>query len=201
LVSKQKDPWNSSSLEARKPSGHKSRLTFGTDQLAGVPEMKTCCAATALVLMFGIDSSLFSADKPKVVAVDSIKDKVHIKLLEESAIEFQRRGDQLLQPTRSKVKDAKKGTVSIKLEVTSDSPFPPPRKGATRPYLSVENNFEKTLHFRALARLKGSKEFFEINKDMEPLRPESVFLKCWEFDSLVEEVILCEFKLSDAKAD
>ena len=81
--------------------------------------------------------------------------------------------------------------------MTSASPEPPPREGATRPFITVTNNFEKSLHFRALARLKGSKEFIAINEDMKLLPAGDFFQKCWDFDSLVEEVVICEFKLSD----
>ncbi len=137
------------------------------------------------------------AEPPKAVNTETIKDKVSVTLLEESTVEFKLEGDRLLQPSKSKGTAVKKAAVQVKLRVTSASPVPPPREGATRPFLTVTNNFEKALHFRALVRLKGSKEFFEMNKDMEPLPAGDFYQKCWDFDSVVEEVILCEFKLSD----
>ena len=106
----------------------------------------------------------------------------------------------LLQPTKFKGTDDDKATVRVKLDVTSASPGPPPREGATRPFLAVYNGFERPLHYRALVRLKGSKEFFEISEGVEPLPPAEERNKCWEFDSLVEEVVLFEFTLSEKPA-
>lgn len=159
--------------------------------------MNTYWAVTAPVLLFGILPTLLAADKPKAVETDAIKDKVSIALCEEFTIEFKRDGDRLVQPCKSKRSNAKKAVVKIKLAVTSALPGPPPRKGATRPFLAVENDFEKTLHFRALVRLKGSKEFFEIIEHMEPVPAREPFNICWGFDSHVAEVVLYEFKLSD----
>ena len=135
-------------------------------------------------------------------AVDpnQIKDKVSITTGEEFFIEFNRDGNQLTNPSKSKKAEVKKLSVQVKLGVTSASPVPPPREGATRPFLTVENNFDKTLRFRALVRMKGSREFFEIDENMKPLPAGDIFNKCWEFDSSVEEVVLYEFKLSDKRA-
>ena len=130
------------------------------------------------------------ADPPKAVDPDTIKDKVSITLGQEATIDFKRDGDKLLQPAIVKGKGEKKATVRINLGVTSASPVPPPREGATRPFLHVDNDFEKTLHYRALARLRGSKEFFEITEGLEPILAGEGSNKCWEFDSLVEEVVL-----------
>ena len=163
--------------------------------------MKPRWAAIAPVLLFGVLPTLLAADEPKAVVVDAIKDKVRITLGEEFAVEFNGSdGDRLLQPSKSEGTDAKKAPVKIKLGVTSASPAPPPRDGATRPFLTVENDFEKTLHFRALYRLKGGKAFFEIAEDMKPLPAGEVFNNCWGFDSPVEEVVLYDFKLSDEPA-
>jgi|GEM_PF-1233383 len=136
----------------------------------------------------------------KAVDIDKIKDKVRITLDEEFAIEFNRNVNQLKNPSKTKKAEVKKLSVNVKLGMTSASPFPPPREGAMRPYLTVENNFDKTLHFRALFRIEGSKEFFEIDENIKPLPAGDIFNKCWEFDSSVEEVVLCEFKLSDKRA-
>ena len=138
--------------------------------------------------------------RAQAVDPDEIKDKVSIKLGEKFDITFDREGNQLTNPSKFKQAEAKKLSVKVQLGVTTDAPFPPPREGATRPYLTVENNFDKTLHFRALIRMKGSKEFFEIDEDMKPIPAGDIFNKCWEFDSSVEEVVLCEFKLSDKRA-
>ena len=138
----------------------------------------------------------------RLQAVDpqEIKDKVSIKLGEECDIEFNRDGLQLTNPGKAKKAEVKKLSAKVKLAVTSDSPFPPPHKGATRPYFSVENNFDKTLHFRALGRVKGSNVFFEITDDMDPLPAGDTFHKCWGFDDVIEEVVFYDFKLTDKQA-
>lgn len=153
----------------------------------------------ALALLI-VTAAVAVAEPPKAVDPDAIKDKVSMTLDEEFVIEFNRDGNQLTNPSKSKKAEVKKLSVKVKFAVTSASPFPPPREGATRPYFTVENNFDKTLHFRALVRLKGSKEFFEIDEDMKPVAAGEAFNKCWGFDSLVEEVVLYEFKLSDEQA-
>ncbi len=132
----------------------------------------------------------------QAVDPDAIKDKVSITLGQEFYLKFKRTGDQLLKPAKFKGPEDNKATVRVKLDVTSASPLPPPRKGATRPFLEVHNGFERTLHYRALARLKGSKEFFEIREGLEPLPPGEGASKCWEFGSRVEEVVLYQFALS-----
>jgi hypothetical protein len=60
----------------------------------------------------------------------------------------------------------------------------------------VQNGFERTLRCHALARFKGSKEFFEIGGGLEAILPGEGTNKCWEFGSLVEEVVLYHFTLS-----
>lgn len=138
-----------------------------------------------------------------VPAIDpaTIKDKVSIQLGDELITEFHREGNRLLQPAKSKVADDHQATVVVKLELTSASPFPPPREGATRPFLSVVNNFDSTLHFRALVRQKGSTLFFELSEEAPSLAAKSTFLKCWDFDTAVEEVVLYDFKLSNEKPE
>ena len=70
----------------------------------------------------------------------------------------------------------------------------------SRPFLEVYNGFERPLHYRALARLKGSKKFFEIREGVEPVPAAGGSNKCWEFGSLVEEVVLYQFALSEKPA-
>ena len=148
-------------------------------------------------LAFFIATAVVAIAAPQqAVDPDTIKDKVSITLGQEFHLNFKPEGDQLLQPTKFKGTDDNKATVRIKLGVTSASPVPVP-KGATRPFLAVHNGFERTLHYRALARLKGSKEFFEIGEGVEPISPGEGANKCWEFGSLVEEVVLYQFALSE----
>ena len=152
----------------------------------------------SLAFLIATDAMAVAAPQ-QAVDPDTIKNKVSLTLGQEFHLEFKPEGDQLLQPAKFKGTDDNKATVKIKLGVTSASPVPVP-KGATRPFLAVHNGFERTLHYRALARLKGSKEFFEIGAGMEPVPPGEGTNKCWEFDSLVEEVVLYQFTLSEKPA-
>ena len=148
-------------------------------------------------LAFFIATAVVAMAAPQqAVNPDTIIDKVSITLGQEFHLKFKPEGDQLLQPTKYKGTDDSKASVRVKLDLTTDSPIRPPRKGATRPYLAVQNGFERTLSCRALARFKGSKEFFEIGEGLEAIHPGEGTNKCWEFGSLVEEVILYQFALS-----
>lgn len=134
-----------------------------------------------------------------------IEDKVSLALGEAFTFEFQRVGDRLVKPTKSKGTDAKKEAVHIKLATTSDSPFPPPREGATRPYLSLDNNFDQSISFRVLVRKKDPNNkyhaaFEKLSNDKISLPAGEAMNKCWGFDALVEEVVLYDFKLSDTAA-
>lgn len=162
--------------------------------------MKTFSAVIASILLLKMLPTLLAADKPNAVDVHAIKNKMSITLGQEFGIEFKRDGNGVQKPSKSKETDSQKPSFKIGLKLTSASPVPPPRKGATRPYLSIENNSEDTLSFRALVRLKGSKEFLEITKNMERVPAGETFNKCWGFDSLVEEVVIYELALSENRA-
>lgn len=144
--------------------------------------------------------SFAAAESPKPVDVESIKHKVTLSRGQEFSIKFKRDGDKLVEPAEVAASDEKAQTVQIKFDVTTASPIPGP-KGATRPYLNVANQMDGTLHYRILVRNKGSKEFFETTKGVRPLDAEGVANHCWEFESLIEEVVLFDFALSQpAKA-
>ncbi len=130
----------------------------------------------------------------KAIDPDTIKDKVSITLGQRLRITFAADGDRLLRPKNVKRAGDDKATVEIKLNVTDSTPFPV-RGVATRPFLVVSNGFERALSYRALARLKGSKEFFQISTGVEPVAPGDESTKCWESGSLVEEVVLYQFTL------
>jgi hypothetical protein len=159
-------------------------------------EIKKAAKKAKIDLSIDLDSSI----EPSL-----INDKVSISLDEECAIAFKRDGDQLQQPTKVKAAETKKALVTIKLGKTEASPLPPPRKGATRPFLSVNNNFDKTLSIRVLVRMKDPNNryhasFEKLSNDMISLPAGESINHCWDFDALVEEVILYDFKLSDTQA-
>ena len=130
----------------------------------------------------------------KAIDPDIIKDKVSITLGQQLHIKFAADGDRLLHPKSVKRAGDNKATVEIKLHVTDATPFRV-RGVATRPFLVVSNGFERALSYRALARLKGSKEFFQISTGVEPIAPGDQTTKCWESGSLVEKVVLYQFTL------
>jgi hypothetical protein len=146
-------------------------------------------------LAFSIATAAAALAAPqKAIDPDTIKDKVSIKLGQEFRIKLTADGDRLLHPKKVEGTVGDKATVEIKLDVTDATPFPV-RGVATRPYLVVSNGLDRTLDFRALARLKGSKEFFEFPFGVEPIAPGDQTTKCWRSGSLVEEVILYDFVL------
>jgi hypothetical protein len=136
------------------------------------------------------------ATQQKPIDLNTLKDKVSIKLNQEFVVEFKRDGGRLLEPTRTDAANAKQPMIRIKLDVTSASPIPGPRDGATRPFLHIDNFTDRTLHYRALVRYQGSKEFFAITDGVEPIPPGEGANKCWGFESQVEEVVLYQFTLS-----
>ena len=135
---------------------------------------------------------------PKAVDVALLTDSVSATLNRSLVIDLKSDGKRL-RPNRLDEPEANANTVRIKLAETMDSPVPPPRDGAKRPYLSIENRYGKTLRFRAAARLKGSKEFIEIDA-LGPVLAGETFNKCWGFDDLVEEVVVYDFSLLDKPA-
>ena len=151
-------------------------------------------------LAFFIATAAAAVGAPRqAIDPDTIKDKVHITLGQELGLKFKAEGDRLLQPTIFKGSGNDKTAVRIQLKVTDATPVPV-RGVPTRPYLVVSNGFAKTLHCRALARLKGSREFFEVSDAVRPVSPGDQSLKCWESGSLVEEIVLYQFVLSKEPA-
>lgn len=152
----------------------------------------------ALVVL-GLGSTLLMAGEPKPIRLETIRDPVKLLPGEEWTVRFERDGDRLVRPVKKKGTDPQKGTVAIKVELTTASPVPPPRPGATRPYLQVENQFDRTLHFRVFVRLKGSKDFVELARRVEPLETGDTFTYCWDFDTQIDEIVVGDFTLSEAK--
>jgi hypothetical protein len=163
----------------------------------GDTRMRSFLALVALAFMMGLCAHPLAPGTARAGDPTHIPEKVIATIGEKFAIEFNRNGDKLTKPEKTKKAEAKKLSVEVELDLTTCSPFPPPQPGATRPFLSIKNNFEKTLNVRAAVRMKGSKEYVEIVEEMRPIPAEEMFYRCWDFDTQVEEVILYEFKLSD----
>ena len=149
-----------------------------------------------VTLAFSIGAAVVAVAAPqKAIDPDTIEDKVSITFGQEFHLKFAADGDRLLHPKNAERAGDDKETVEIRLHVTDAAPFPVSGV-ATRPFLVVSNGFGRTLHYRALARLKGSKEFFEVSDAFEPIAPGDQSMKCWESGSLVEEVVVYQFTLS-----
>ena len=151
-----------------------------------------------LALFIATAAMAVAAPEPAVNPA-TIQDKVNLTLGQKLHLTFKLAGERLLQPTISKGTDGDPDTVTASLYVTDATPVRV--KGVpTRPYIVVSNGFARTLHFRALARRKGSKAFFAIDDLLKPAAPGEASQWCWESGSLIEEVILYEFALAGTPA-
>jgi len=149
----------------------------------------------SIVTIIALTTAALAVAAPrKAIDPATIKDKVSITLGQRLQITFAATGDRLRRPKNVQRAGDDKATVEIKLDVTDSTPFPV-RGVATRPFLVVSNGFERALSYRALARLKGSKEFFQIGTEVGPVAPGDQSTKCWASGSLVEEVVLYQFTL------
>lgn len=151
-------------------------------------------------IAFSIATAAVAVAAPrKAIDPDTIKDKVRVTLGQQFHVKFAADGDRLLHPKIAERAGDDQATVGIKLQVTDATPFRV-RGVATRPFLVVANGLERALSYRAVARLKGSKEFFQISTGVEPIAPGDQATKCWESGSRVEEVVLYRFTLSPKSA-
>ncbi len=157
-------------------------------------------AFTVLVACLSFFPAVFAVaemDDNDGIDPKEIQEKVVATVGEKFSVEFLRNGDQLTQPTKGIPIEEELSSLRIELGITSASPFPPPREGATRPFLSIENHFDKALHVRALARRTGSVEYFDISAEVSLVPPGESSYKCWDFDTLIDEVVLFDFRLVD----
>jgi hypothetical protein len=159
--------------------------------------MRIVSALAVVVFLCGLLTFFHAGRNAQATNRNEVDKRVIASLGEEFAIEFNRDGDTLANPSKAKKAEAKTLSVKVELGVTTDSPFPPPRDGATRPFLSIENNFEKSLRCRVMVRMKGSKEYVEMSDEVSPILAGETSYKCWDFDTEVEEISLDEFSLTD----
>jgi hypothetical protein len=129
----------------------------------------------------------------------TIKDKASISLGKQVKVKFTAEGDRLVQPNADQRTGDLSRLLGIKLEVTTDTPFRVQGNPA-RPFLTVSNGFDRNLSFRGLARLKGSKSYFDISKDLDPVETGEHLVRCWESGSLIEEIVLHQFTLAPKSA-
>ncbi len=132
-------------------------------------------------LLIGIPAVLaFSAeDKPDPA---KIKDKVKITIGKQLFVKFEQKDNALSDPK----------VVEKEGDLTPTFDFSKMDQNVT---LTTKNPFKKNLKFRALARLKGKKNYFETS--IVPVLPGLFGIELWQDD--IEELILFEFKLEDEK--
>lgn len=111
-----------------------------------------------------------------------LKDKVTIEVGKKSIIEFEQKNDALVNPK----------TVDKSSENPPTPSFEFTKKGDNL-MLVTKNPYRKDMTFRALARLKGRKDYFETS--IVPVRSGLLSFEVWS--DPIEELILFEFKLTD----
>lgn len=135
------------------------------------------------------------AARPKPVDLNRIKDKVSIMRGEESVVHLRADGDRLLVGAPGAKARPNDIAVTVIIKNTTATPFRV-EGDPTRPYLILSHGFDRPLQFRMLTRLMDSKEFYEEESPLEPVKPGGRFIvKCWESGSSVEEVVLYQFAL------
>jgi hypothetical protein len=113
-----------------------------------------------------------------------IKDKVKIKIGEKLIVRFERKGDALSDPKTVKQSTADPPTPVFDFNKLDESLA-----------LTTKNPFPKDLKFRAIARLKGQKDYFETS--IVPVKSGLFSVELWQ--DPIEELVLFEFKLVDEK--
>src|SRR4051812_42690182 len=136
----------------------------------------------AVVLLAAISTAAAAADDK--VDPATLKDKVTINVGKKLFVQFEQEGDVL---TRPKV-----------VEKAADKPPTPTfdfRKMDDNLILTTKNPFSKDLKFRALARVRGRKDYFETS-----IVPVKSGLFGIEFGQApIEELVLFDFKLAEEK--
>jgi hypothetical protein len=113
-----------------------------------------------------------------------IKDKVAINLGKKLVIRFEQKGDTLSSPKEAKQETTDPPTPTFNFSHIGQSLA-----------LTTKNPFSKDLKFRALARLKGRKDYFETS--IVPVKSGLFGIELWQ--DPIEELVLFDFKLVDGK--
>jgi hypothetical protein len=136
----------------------------------------------AIILLIAIPTALDARDDTPDPA--TLKDKVTIAVGKKLVVEFEQKGDALTHPKVVEKPGDKPPTPSFDFRRMGDNLI-----------LSTKNPFTKDLKFRALARLKGRKDYFETS--IVPVKTGLFGIELWQ--DPIEELILFDFKLTDAK--
>ena len=114
----------------------------------------------------------------------TLKDKVTIAVGKKFIVQFERKGDVLGNPKVIEKVSDKTPTPTFDFSKKDDNLI-----------LLTNNPFPKDLKFRALARLKGRKNYFETS--IVPVRSGLLSIELWQ--DPIEELILFDFKLTGEK--
>lgn len=112
----------------------------------------------------------------------TLKDKVTIKLGKKLFVQFEQKGNALTHPKAVEKPTDQPPTPTFDFRKTDDSLI-----------LMTKNPFSKPLKFRALARLKGRKDYFETS--IVPVESGLFGAELWR--DPIEELVLFDFKLGD----
>ncbi|WP_406698504.1 hypothetical protein V5E97_06440 [Singulisphaera sp. Ch08] len=117
-------------------------------------------------------------------AVDpsTLKDKVTIEVGKSIAVRFEQQGNTLTRPKIVEKAADQPTTLSLDFRKQDDMLI-----------LVTKNPFPKDLKFRALARLKGRKSYFETS--IVPVKAGLLSFELWQ--DPIEELILFDFTLID----
>jgi hypothetical protein len=128
---------------------------------------------------------VMSADPPdKAIDPSTLKNKVTIGLDKKLAVQFRQKGDSLSDPKLVEKVVNDPPTVSFDFRKQDDMLI-----------LTTKNPFKKDLKFRAAARLKGRKEYFETS--IVPVKAGLFSFELWQ--DPFDELVLFDFKLVDEK--
>jgi hypothetical protein len=114
----------------------------------------------------------------------TLQDKVMISVGKELAVQFQQDGDSLSHPKVVEKPTDAPPTLSLDF-----------RKQGDNLILTTKNPFRNDLKFRAAARLKDRKEYFETS--IVPVKAGLLSFELWR--DPIEELVLFDFELIDGK--
>ncbi|WP_074308618.1 hypothetical protein [Singulisphaera sp. GP187] len=117
-----------------------------------------------------------------VVDPSTLQDKVTVAVGKTIAVQFELKGNELTRPKTVEKVANKPPTLSLDF-----------RKQGDMLILTTKNPFTKELKFRALARLKDRKAYFETS--IVPVKAGLLSLELWQ--DPIEELILFDFTLVD----
>ncbi len=140
----------------------------------------------ALAALFLLSLSPAFAARGDLIDVSKIQNSVRISLGQKAVVAFDLHGDKLANPRR--VQGAQKGPV-VTLEFFAD------KVNKELLVLVIGSSYPRVVRYRAAARQKGRREFYETN--VLRLNPKIPVFEGWS--DPFEELVLFDFKLTNEK--